>query len=58
MIALLFHDAMAANLRQPPHLQWMWWLLGLYLALITCLVIQLIAHFQRIPEGGPPMAGR
>jgi uncharacterized membrane protein len=45
MLALVFHQAMDANLRQPPQLQSFWWLLGGYLATLLFLVFQLVARF-------------
>jgi hypothetical protein len=38
---------MAANLRQPPQMKSMGWMLGGYLLLVVFMVIQLIARFWR-----------
>jgi hypothetical protein len=46
MFALVFHQAMAANLSQPPQLQSFWWLLGGYLAIVLFLVLQLVVSFS------------
>lgn len=50
LLALLFHQAMVANLRQPPQLEWFWSLLGGYMAIVSYLVIQLILRFRRMPR--------
>jgi uncharacterized membrane protein len=47
LLALVFHEAMAANLRQPPQMKSIWCMLGGYLLLVLVMVIQLIARFWR-----------
>jgi serine/threonine-protein kinase len=47
MLALVFHEVMVANLRQPPQVRSFWWLLGGYLAIVFLLVIQLVVRFSR-----------
>jgi serine/threonine-protein kinase len=46
-LALIFHDAIDANLRQPPRLEMAWWLIGGYAAVVVILLAQLIARFRR-----------
>lgn len=47
LLALIFHDALEANLRQPPQLESAWWLLGGYAAVVVILLTQLVTHFRR-----------
>lgn len=46
-LALIFHKAMAANLRQPPEMPSPWWIIGTFLAIITAMVVQLFLRFRR-----------
>jgi hypothetical protein len=47
LLTFVFHQAMAANLRQPPQMKSIWWMLGGYLLVVLFMVIQLIARFWR-----------
>src|SRR5262245_33671517 len=47
LLALIFHDAINANLRQPPQLESAWWLFGGYVAVVVILMTQLITRFRR-----------
>lgn len=49
LMVFVFHEAMRANFRDPPHTVSMWWLLGSYLTVVTVLVAQLLIRFWRIP---------
>ena len=48
LLTFVFHEAMVANLRQPPQMQPMGWLLGTYFVVVAGLVIQLIFRFRRV----------
>jgi hypothetical protein len=48
-LALVLHDTIWANLRQPPQMQLIWWLVAGYFALDAVLLIRLILHFYRKP---------
>jgi uncharacterized membrane protein len=56
LLALLFHQAVAASFRVPPRLESMWWLLAVYLMVVSCMVIQLVARFWRKPPNGMQQA--
>jgi serine/threonine-protein kinase len=45
LLALVFHESILANLRQPPRLENIWWLLGGYLAVVAFLLVRLLARF-------------
>jgi serine/threonine-protein kinase len=47
LLALIAHEAMAANLRQPPQLKVVWWLLGGFFAIVFLMSIQLIVRFRK-----------
>jgi hypothetical protein len=47
LVVLVIHEAMAANLRQPPQLQSVWWLLAGYGTGVVLLLIQLVTRFMR-----------
>ncbi|HEX5472380.1 MAG TPA: DUF1648 domain-containing protein [Lacipirellulaceae bacterium] len=50
LLVLIFHDGLAANLRQPTHLEFAWYFLGAYFLVVIVLLIQLIRRFWRTPQ--------
>jgi hypothetical protein len=53
LLVLVVHEALAANLRQPPQLKWVWWLLGGYMAAVLYLTIQFVVRFRRADVADP-----
>lgn len=47
LLALIIHEALAANFRQPPQMRWHWWLLGGYLVSLGFLLTRLLRFFRR-----------
>lgn len=50
LLAIVFHAALVANLKQPPQLASLWSLLGVYLLLTVVLLIALVRRFRRKEE--------
>jgi uncharacterized membrane protein len=48
-MVLVLHDALKANLRQPPRLEFIWWMLAGYLAIVGYLIYRMIMRFGRPP---------
>lgn len=51
-MALIFHETLAANFRQPPQLHSLWWLIGGYMAAVVFSVFRLTKNLR------PANAGR
>ena len=47
LLVMIWHEAMSANLQQPPQMESVWYMMGGFFGVVVTLVVQLILRFSR-----------